>query len=186
MLFLLPEYLLLRRSNSLLFSIQVPYVNSIGEKYRIKQLLQQLPPHDNESRYCNALTEEEGRELRLFATQRKKEALGRGTVRPYPLTMAGKWSAPFGFGRFVIEKNMEGQIDVRSDEQMDGESFKNYLHKICYMYGMIGHDWTCKARLDTNRYRTTGIRPPFNHRTFPISSFFRHSMRPLQRGHRWR
>ena len=65
-------------------------MNSIGEKYRIKQLLQQLPPHDNESRYCNALTEEEGRELRLFATQRKKEALGRGTVRPYPLTMAGK------------------------------------------------------------------------------------------------
>ena len=77
---------------------QVPYVNSIGEKYRIKQLLQQLPPHDNESRYCNALTDEEGRELRLFATQRKKEALGRGTVRPYPLTMAGKWMVA-GIGR---------------------------------------------------------------------------------------
>ena len=27
---------------------KVPYVNSVGEKYRIKQLLQQLPPHDNE------------------------------------------------------------------------------------------------------------------------------------------
>lgn len=27
---------------------KVPYVNSIGEKHRIKQLLQQLPPHDNE------------------------------------------------------------------------------------------------------------------------------------------
>lgn len=27
---------------------KVPYVNSIGEKHRIKQLLHQLPPHDNE------------------------------------------------------------------------------------------------------------------------------------------
>lgn len=27
---------------------KVPYVNSPGEKYRIKQLLHQLPPHDNE------------------------------------------------------------------------------------------------------------------------------------------
>lgn len=29
---------------------KVPYVNSPGEKYRIKQLLHQLPPHDNEVR----------------------------------------------------------------------------------------------------------------------------------------
>lgn len=27
---------------------KVPYTNSIGERYRIKQLLQQLPPQDNE------------------------------------------------------------------------------------------------------------------------------------------
>ena len=30
---------------------KIPYVNSVGEKYRIKQLLHQLPPHDNEVRY---------------------------------------------------------------------------------------------------------------------------------------
>ena len=29
---------------------KVPYVNSLGEKHRIKQLLHQLPPHDNEVR----------------------------------------------------------------------------------------------------------------------------------------
>lgn len=29
---------------------KVPYVNSAGEKYRIKQLLYQLPPQDNEVR----------------------------------------------------------------------------------------------------------------------------------------
>ena len=29
---------------------KVPYVNSVGEKHRIKQLLHQLPPRDNEVR----------------------------------------------------------------------------------------------------------------------------------------
>ncbi|GIY77978.1 hypothetical protein CDAR_573152 [Caerostris darwini] len=60
---------------------KVPYVSSVGEKYRIKQLLHQLPPHDNEARYCNALHEDEKKELRLFSQQRKKEALGRATVK---------------------------------------------------------------------------------------------------------
>ncbi|XP_053572707.1 prickle-like protein 1 [Bombina bombina] len=60
---------------------KVPYVNSVGEKYRIKQLLYQLPPHDNEVRYCQSLTEEEKKELQMFSTQRKKEALGRGNIK---------------------------------------------------------------------------------------------------------
>nr|XP_018895969.1 PREDICTED: protein prickle-like [Bemisia tabaci] len=60
---------------------KVPYVNSAGERYRIKQLLQQLPPHDNEVRYCHSLSDEERKELRLFSAQRKREALGRGTVK---------------------------------------------------------------------------------------------------------
>ncbi|XP_053705068.1 prickle-like protein 2 isoform X1 [Synchiropus splendidus] len=68
---------------------KVPYINSPGEKYRIKQLLHQLPPHDNEVRYCNGLEEEEKRELKIFSTQRKKDNLGRGNVRPFPLTITG-------------------------------------------------------------------------------------------------
>jgi len=64
---------------------KVPYVNSIGEKYRIRQLLHQLPPHDNEVRYCSSLSEDEKKELRLFSAQRKREALGRGTVRQLPV-----------------------------------------------------------------------------------------------------
>lgn len=34
---------------------KVPYVNSPGEKLRIKQLLHQLPPHDNEVRGWRSL-----------------------------------------------------------------------------------------------------------------------------------
>ncbi|KAG9353286.1 hypothetical protein JZ751_017862 [Albula glossodonta] len=68
---------------------KVPYVNSPGEKHRIKQLLHQLPPHDNEVRYCNSLDDEEKRELKLFSNQRKRENLGRGNVRPFPVTMTG-------------------------------------------------------------------------------------------------
>uniref|UniRef100_W5LB53 Prickle homolog 1b n=2 Tax=Astyanax mexicanus TaxID=7994 RepID=W5LB53_ASTMX len=66
---------------------KVPYVNSPGEKHRIRQLLYQLPPHDNEIRYCQSLNEEERRELHMFSIQRKKEALGRGTPRLLPRTM---------------------------------------------------------------------------------------------------
>ncbi|KAF7693425.1 hypothetical protein HF521_008741 [Silurus meridionalis] len=68
---------------------KVPYVNSAGEKHRIKQLLHQLPPHDNEVRYCSSLDDEEKRELKLFSNQRKRENLGRGNVRPFPVTMTG-------------------------------------------------------------------------------------------------
>ncbi|XP_071543868.1 uncharacterized protein [Panulirus ornatus] len=66
---------------------KVPYVNSVGEKYRIKQLLHQLPPHDNEVRYCNGLSDEEKKELRLFSAQRKRESLGRGSVKQLPVNL---------------------------------------------------------------------------------------------------
>jgi len=68
---------------------KVPYVNSVGEKYRIRQLLQQLPPHDNEVRYCSGLSDEEKKELRIFSSRRKREALGRGSVRPLSTTQQG-------------------------------------------------------------------------------------------------
>ncbi|TRY88987.1 hypothetical protein DNTS_021869 [Danionella cerebrum] len=63
--------------------------SSIGEKHRMKQLLQQLPPHDSEVRYCSSLDEEEKRELQIFSNQRKRENLGRGTVRSLPPTVTG-------------------------------------------------------------------------------------------------
>nr|XP_057906963.1 prickle planar cell polarity protein 3 isoform X2 [Doryrhamphus excisus] len=68
---------------------RVPYVNSAGERYRIKQLLHQLPAHDSEPQYCNSLKEEERKELRLFSQQRKRDNVGRGVVRLFPVTMTG-------------------------------------------------------------------------------------------------
>uniref|UniRef100_A0A673XQX5 Prickle planar cell polarity protein 3 n=1 Tax=Salmo trutta TaxID=8032 RepID=A0A673XQX5_SALTR len=68
---------------------RVPYANSSGERYRIKQLLHQLPAHDSEPQYCNHLDEEEKKELRMFSQQRKRENLGRGMVRLFPVTMTG-------------------------------------------------------------------------------------------------
>ncbi|XP_028567940.2 prickle planar cell polarity protein 3 isoform X3 [Podarcis muralis] len=68
---------------------KVPYVNSPGERYRIRQLLHQLPPHDSEAQYCSSLEEEEAKELKLFSQQRKRENLGRGTVRLFPVTITG-------------------------------------------------------------------------------------------------
>ncbi|XP_037680604.1 LOW QUALITY PROTEIN: prickle planar cell polarity protein 3-like [Choloepus didactylus] len=68
---------------------KVPYVNSPGEKCRIKQLLHQLPPHDSEAQYCTALDEEEKKELRAFSQQQKRENLGHGTVCIFPVTITG-------------------------------------------------------------------------------------------------
>lgn len=62
----------------------VPYLDSPGDRYRCCQLLKQLPPQDNEARYCTKLSDDEKRELELFAKQRKEHALGRGVVRPIP------------------------------------------------------------------------------------------------------
>ena len=39
-------------------------------------------------RYCNSLSEDEKKELRLFSAQRKRDALGRGTVKQLPVTCA--------------------------------------------------------------------------------------------------
>jgi len=69
---------------SMLPESKVPYAGSVGEKYRIRQLLRQLPPHDNEARYCSGLADDERTELRLFNARRKRSALGRGSVRLPP------------------------------------------------------------------------------------------------------
>ncbi|XP_076812370.1 uncharacterized protein LOC143459212 isoform X2 [Clavelina lepadiformis] len=68
---------------------KVPIVDSIGEKYRTRQLLHQLPPHDDKVCYCNELSEEEKRELRMFSEQRKRDYLGCGKVRILPLNNPG-------------------------------------------------------------------------------------------------
>ena len=71
---------------------KVPYVNSMGEKYRVKQLLYQLPPQDSETSHCQSLSSEEQREQRLFSSQRKREALGRGIVKQLPTTATERLS----------------------------------------------------------------------------------------------
>ncbi|XP_051931539.1 prickle-like protein 2 [Hippocampus zosterae] len=75
---------------------KVPYVNGPGEKYRMEQLLRQLPPHDNEVRYCDGLDDEEKRELKLFSHRRKRENLGRANVRPFPVTVTGAFCEQCG------------------------------------------------------------------------------------------
>lgn len=63
---------------------KVPYIDSIGERHRNKQIIVQLPPYDSEARFCNGLTDEEKRELRIFVALRKRDALDRGVVKQIP------------------------------------------------------------------------------------------------------
>nr|KAG5701909.1 hypothetical protein BaRGS_014974 [Batillaria attramentaria] len=90
--------LVVHRYFSCLPEDKVPHLNSAGEKYRIRQLLQQLPPHDNEVRYCNGLSDVEKHELRMFSAQRKQDALGRGSAKPLPITSTATVCSKCGNG----------------------------------------------------------------------------------------
>lgn len=68
---------------------KIPYVNSIGEQFRARQLLLQLPLQDSDFKHCHDMSEEERNELKLFQAQRRRDALGRGTVRTIPETVEG-------------------------------------------------------------------------------------------------
>ena len=90
---------------------KIPFVNSPGEKYRIKQLLHQLPPHDNESRYCNSLNDDEVKELKLFSQQRKRESLGRGIAKQIPLTNIGQIICKTVSISFISHKNNRSKLN---------------------------------------------------------------------------
>ena len=61
----------------------VPLVGSAGDRNRIRRLLRQLPPHDNDPRYCHVtLSREQEQDFASFCARRKHDALGRGVVRP--------------------------------------------------------------------------------------------------------
>ncbi|KAM8891205.1 prickle-like protein 1a isoform 1-T3 [Spinachia spinachia] len=101
---------------------KIPYVSSPGEKFRIKQLLYQLPPHDNEVRYCQSLSEEEKKELLMFSVQRKKEALGRGTLKLLPRNLTNNVCGHCG------EKINGGEMAVFSSRAGPGPCW----HPACF------------------------------------------------------
>ncbi|CAI4227120.1 unnamed protein product [Auanema sp. JU1783] len=63
---------------------KVPYVGSVGEKWRARQLRHQMPAQDSDGRYCAELTKEEQEELRVFDRARKSECIGVGRVYKLP------------------------------------------------------------------------------------------------------
>ncbi|CAF3092478.1 unnamed protein product [Rotaria socialis] len=67
---------------------KVPFLNSIGEKYRARLLETQLPPQDSDPKYCRALTEDEKNELRTFNEQQRHNAFGRGVAKQLLLTQS--------------------------------------------------------------------------------------------------
>jgi prickle len=62
---------------------KTPLKGSEGQKYRAKQLIQQLPAHDTDSSLCDNLTENEKKEMDEFLQQQKKNVVGRASVKSY-------------------------------------------------------------------------------------------------------
>ncbi|CAK8697290.1 unnamed protein product [Clavelina lepadiformis] len=57
-----------------------PVVGTEGAKYRKKQLMRQLPTHDQEPNECHDLTPQETQEMQLFVKQYREKALGVAKV----------------------------------------------------------------------------------------------------------
>ena len=53
-----------------------PIAGTEGAKYRKKQLMRQLPPHDQEPKECHDLTPQETTEMQLFVKQYRQKSLG--------------------------------------------------------------------------------------------------------------
>lgn len=65
----------------------IPFIGSAGEQRRMNQLMRQLPLQDSDIQYCHDLNSEEKRQHLDYNSIRKREALGRGTVRQLPVTL---------------------------------------------------------------------------------------------------
>lgn len=57
-----------------------PIAGTDGAQYRRKQLMRQLPPHDQEPSACHDLTPQEKQEMDVFVSQYRKKSLGVGKI----------------------------------------------------------------------------------------------------------
>ena len=57
-----------------------PIAGTEGAQYRKKQLMRQLPAHDQEPSECHDLTPQETEEMKLFVKKYKEKALGVANV----------------------------------------------------------------------------------------------------------
>ena len=53
-----------------------PIIGTNGAKYRKKQLMKQLPPHDQEPQECHDLSPQETSEMQMFVKEYRQTALG--------------------------------------------------------------------------------------------------------------
>jgi len=95
---------------------KVPYIDSHGERYRNKQIIVQLPPYDSEARFCNDLSDEERRELRIFVALRKRDALDRGVVKQIP-------DVSEGYSCKEVNKYLNGNCDNDNNNKFGKRCF---------------------------------------------------------------
>ena len=69
-----------------------PVAGSEGAKYRNKQLMRQLPAHDQDPSQCHDLTPQETEEMELFVKRYKEKALGEANVEEEGKAKVSWWS----------------------------------------------------------------------------------------------
>ncbi|CAF0788497.1 unnamed protein product [Didymodactylos carnosus] len=117
---------------------KVPYINSIGEKYRTKKLEEQLPPHDSDPKYCRHLTEEEKNELKIFSEQQRQSALGRGTAKQISLTQPSLTCCgcekPIESGSIGVHAERGGRNGYWHPQCFSCKTCKEFLANLIYYY----------------------------------------------------
>jgi len=118
---------------------KVPFLNSIGEKYRTRMLEDQLPPHDSDPKYCRTLTEDEKNELRIFNEQQRHNALGRGSARQLPLTQSpmpcrGCQKKLIDSGSICVFAERAGRTGLWHPQCFNCTQCKEFLVNLIYFY----------------------------------------------------
>lgn len=87
-----------------------PIVGSEGAKYRKKQLMRQLPPHDQEPKECHDLSSQETNEMLMFVKQYRQKALGVASVdEGSQMKTCTECEQALGIGEAVIWTDRAGE-----------------------------------------------------------------------------
>uniref|UniRef100_A0A7E4UTD8 LIM zinc-binding domain-containing protein n=1 Tax=Panagrellus redivivus TaxID=6233 RepID=A0A7E4UTD8_PANRE len=139
---------------------KIPYINSVGEKWRTRQLQYQLPAQDSDARYCGNLTEAEENELQIIEETRKRECFGHGVIDRVPLD-AGSHACHQCKGLLVPE-----EIVVSAPERFPENVFWHPQCFTCFECHELLVDLTYFKHNDTllcGRHHAEQIKPRCSH-----------------------
>ncbi|XP_002123524.2 testin [Ciona intestinalis] len=112
-----------------------PIVGTAEAKHRKKQLMRQLPSHDQEPSECHDLTEQETKEMSLFVKQYREKALGVAKIEENPkLKSCAECRNPLDEGDVVVWAERTGNERYWHPACFSCTECKELLVDLIYFY----------------------------------------------------